>query len=154
MRQIVEACRTKRHRFVFTASTEQHAKRCLDRVGISDLFAIIIDTRLCGLDTKHSEHAFEQAMLVAQAKDPRECLLIDDSAKNVKMAKSLGWTTVLIGLETREGKPFTCAEADHHIATVYDLPPVMPHLFPTLRHPYPRPPPIREDLLKYPRLSG
>ena len=61
---------------------------------------------------------------------------------------------MLIGLETREGKPFTCAEADHHIATVYDLPPVMPHLFPTLRHPYPRPPPIREDLLKYPRLSG
>ena len=71
MRQIVEACRTKRHRFVFTASTEQHAKRCLDRVGISDLFAIIIDTRLCGLDTKHSEHAFEQAMLVAQAATPR-----------------------------------------------------------------------------------
>ena len=38
---------------MFTASISEHAKRCLERVGVEDLFTCIIDTRTCDLETKH-----------------------------------------------------------------------------------------------------
>jgi pyrimidine 5'-nucleotidase len=140
MRAIVEACRTKADRFVFTASISEHAKRCLERVGVDDLFTCIIDTRTCDLETKHSPEAFEKAMRAAGASDPLACMLIDDSVKNIRTAKSLGWTTVLIGKHERDtGAPFTCPEADFHLDDVYDLPAALPHLFPSLKPPYPRP---------------
>ena len=140
MRSIVEACRTKADRFVFTASISEHAKRCLERVGVDDLFTCIIDTRTCDLETKHSAEAFEKAMKAANASDPAACMLIDDSVKNIRTAKTLGWTTVLIGKQERDtGHTFECPEADYHIDDVYDLPSVMPHLFPSLKPPYPRP---------------
>jgi len=140
MRAIVEACRTKADRFVFTASISEHAKRCLERVGVDDLFTCIIDTRTCDLETKHSRIAFEKAMRAADASDASQCMLIDDSVKNIRTAKSLGWTTVLIGKHERDtGNAFACPEADYHIDDVYDLPSVMPHLFPSLKPPYPRP---------------
>mgnify|MGYP002822773881 CR=1 FL=1 len=140
MRAIVEACRTKADRFVFTASISEHAKRCLERVGVDDLFTCIIDTRTCDLETKHSRIAFEKAMRAADASDASQCMLIDDSVKNIRTAKSLGWTTVLIGKHERDtGNAFACPEADYHIDDVYELPSVMPHLFPSLKPPYPRP---------------
>ena len=140
MRSIVEACRTKADRFVFTASISEHAKRCLQRVGVADLFTCIIDTRTCDLETKHSPEAFEKAMKAAGASDPLACMLIDDSVKNIRTAKTLGWTTVLIGKHERDtGNAFICPEADFHLDDVYDLPSVMPHLFPSLKPPYPRP---------------
>lgn len=140
MREIVVACKTKADRFVFTASISQHAKRCLDRVGVADLFSLVIDTRTCDLETKHSTVAFQKAMAAAGATDAKACMLIDDSVKNIRTAKGLGWTTVLIGKSERDtGAPITCAEADHHLDTVYDLPAALPHLFPSLSPPYPRP---------------
>jgi putative hydrolase of the HAD superfamily/pyrimidine and pyridine-specific 5'-nucleotidase len=67
-------------------------------------------------------------------------MLVDDSVKNIRTAKTLGWTTVLIGKQERDtGHTFECPEADYHIDTVYDLPAAMPHLFPSLAPPYPRP---------------
>ena len=61
------------------------------------------------------------------ASDPTACMLIDDSVKNIRTAKSLGWTTVLIGKHERDtGNAFACPEADFHLDDVYDLPSVMP----------------------------
>ena len=132
MRSIVAACRTKADRFVFTASISEHAKRCLERVGVDDLFTCIIDTRTCDLETKHSRIAFEKAMRAANASDASQCMLIDDSVKNIRTAKTLGWTTVLIGKHERDtGNAFTCPEADFHLDDVYDLPAALPHLFPS-----------------------
>ena len=33
----------------------------------------------------------------------------------------------------RHGNAFTCPEADYHLDDVYDLPSVIPHLFPSLK---------------------
>jgi len=131
LRAIVE--RVAKRRFVFTASTKEHATRCLERVGIADLFEGIVDTRTCGLETKHSEASFRAAMRFAGANDARACVLIDDSMKNIKCAKSLGWRTVLVGLHDRiTGELVHCPFADHHIASLHDLPLVCPELFKTL----------------------
>ena len=88
LRITIETIRPDIKRLVFTASTREHALRCLDRVGISQLFGgKIIDTRVCGLDSKHDESSFRAAMAYAGATEPSGCLLIDDSVKNIERAK-------------------------------------------------------------------
>ena len=142
LRDMIASCVSRECRFVFTASTKEHASRCLNKVlapsTVDDLFSAIVDTRTCKLDTKHSTAAFRCAMdavgvpLHLQERDNAACcILIDDSVSNIKAAKEMGWTTVLVGKTIREtGLCFSSPpEADHHIATLHDLPSAMPHLF-------------------------
>ena len=84
------------------------ASRCLAKVlapsSADDLFAVIVDTRTCKLETKHSPASFVAAMDAAGVPaDVREggasaCVLLDDSVTNIKTAKQMGWTTVLVRL--------------------------------------------------------
>lgn len=153
LRELLSKCKRKQDRYVFTASAREHADRCLKKIGIADLFYSIIDTRVCCLETKHSVPAFESAMIAAGCAEPRECVLFDDSVKNIKMAKRMGWTTVLVGLRERDtGKLFTCEEADHHIESLHDLPRVMPGLFPRWTGPFPTKP--VKPANPHPRLDG
>ena len=96
--------------WVFTASTREHAERCLQRIGIADLpWVGIVDTRTCKLETKHSPSSFDAAMAAAGVSNPAGCLLCDDSVKNIKAAKAHGWRTVLVGTNDRDsGLPITC----------------------------------------------
>eukprot|EP00962_Isochrysis_galbana_P056691 scaffold28768_cov130-Isochrysis_galbana.AAC.1 len=117
--------------FVFTASTREHAARCLQRVGLDQLpLRGIIDCRACELETKHSRSSFEIAMRVAGVTDPSACVFCDDSPRNLVAAKELGWRTVLVGLNDRDtGGTVTCAAADFEIASLHHLAPAMPELF-------------------------
>ena len=76
--------------WVFTASTSEHANRCLDRLGLSGLpWRGIIDTRSCELETKHSRSSFEAAMRIAGVPEEqaRACVFCDDSVKNIKVSR-------------------------------------------------------------------
>lgn len=117
--------------WIFTASTREHAGRCLDKLGFSGIpFRGIVDTRTCGLETKHSDASFQAAMVAAGVSDPAGCVLCDDSVKNIQAAKKMGWTTVLVGKVDRDtGAPVQCAAADAHIETLHSLPDVLPELF-------------------------
>ena len=154
LREIVKHCGDAKRRFVFTASTSEHADRCLRAVGVRDLFYSVVDTRTCRLESKHSPEAFDCAMLAAGTNTPTDCVLFDDSVKNIKQAKKLGWTTVLVGLTERDtGKTFTCADADFHIDSLHDLPTVLPGLFPPGFIAPPRKKKQVDDPA-YPRLAG
>jgi putative hydrolase of the HAD superfamily/pyrimidine and pyridine-specific 5'-nucleotidase len=62
--------------------------------------------------------------------EPRACVFADDSVKNIKAAKEVGWRTVLVGLYDRDsGATIVCPEADAHIDSLHDLRAVMPELF-------------------------
>lgn len=119
--------------WVFTASTSEHANRCLDRIGLSGLpWRGIIDTRSCELETKHSRSSFEAAMRIAGVaeEEARACVFCDDSVKNIKAAKAVGWRTVLVGLYDRDtGAPISCDAADFHLASLHSLRQVLPELF-------------------------
>ena len=129
--------RIDRPRWVFTASVASHAQRCLEALGIADLFLGIIDCKTCGLATKHSPEAFEAAMraagLSAAANDGARCVFFDDSVKNLRTAKKdMGWVTCLVGLKGRDdGQRVVCPEADFEVETIRDLPGAMPGLFTT-----------------------
>ena len=103
----------------------------------ADLFSVIVDTRTCDLETKHDESSFNKAMdaanvpLSVRESNPAACILLDDSVTNIKRAKAMGWTTVLVGKVQRDnGQPLeTPVEADYHVESLHQLPEVMPQLF-------------------------
>ena len=100
-------------------------------MGIKDLpWQGIIDTRSSNLESKHARSSFEAAMRIAGVTDPRMCVFADDSVKNIKAAKEVGWRTVLVGRYDRDsGAKIVCASADAHIDSLHDLRAVVPELF-------------------------
>merc|ERR1712194_287946 len=132
LRSVLE--RIKAPCWIFTASSREHAKRCMEKVGIADLdWKSIIDTRSCQFETKHSKKSFEVAMAEAGIKNPAACVFFDDSVKNIVAAKEFGWRTVLVGLKDRDsGAPITCDAADVHVSSLHMLPEVLPELFDTV----------------------
>ena len=116
-------------KYIFTASVREHAERCLKALGIEDLFVDIIDCKACGLETKHSRHAFEAAMKVARVKDPAKCLFFDDSTRNISTARDIGWRAVLVGRIARDsGQPISSEHAELELDRIHDIPKVFPDL--------------------------
>mmetsp|Transcript_12800 Transcript_12800/g.19384 ORF Transcript_12800/g.19384 Transcript_12800/m.19384 type:complete len:474 (-) Transcript_12800:334-1755(-) len=119
-------------KYIFTASVHHHAERCLEALGIRDLFENqIIDVKACGFATKHSREAFESAMKVAKVTDPSSCIFMDDSVKNIVMGSSIGWRCVLVGRVGRDcGTTIDSKDsAEYEIDRIHDLPKVFPELF-------------------------
>ena len=69
-------------------------------------------------------------MKIAGVSDPRECVFADDSVKNIRAAKAVGWRTILVGKKDRDtGKEIVCDAADAHIASLHELRAAAPDLF-------------------------
>lgn len=103
-------------KYIFTASVASHARACLKALGIHDLFEDkIIDTKVCDLQTKHSESSFDAAMRFAGIgkEDAGGCIFFDDSVKNIATAKEMGWRGFLVGTVARDtGVDIECLDAE------------------------------------------
>ena len=62
--------------------------------------------------------AFAEALRLAGAQDPRECVLLDDAPHNLKAARQAGFYTIRVG----QGTPDGCCDAG--IPSLADLPSV------------------------------
>jgi FMN phosphatase YigB (HAD superfamily) len=117
-------------KYIFTASIRDHAARCLQALGIDDLFVDIIDCKTCNLETKHSPQSFETAMRIAGVEDPERCVFLDDNLKNIEAARQMGWRSVLVGKVGRDcGLPVTSSDAENEIDRIHAVPKVLPELF-------------------------
>jgi len=124
-------------RWVFTAATHEHASRCLRLLGIEDCFEGIIACsskdvfEKAGYVSKHDPRCFEVAMDVAGVKrdEAAKCMLLDDSASNLKTAKAMGWTTVLVGLHGKNGLQVDCQNADVAVDAIKEIRQTVPQLF-------------------------
>uniref|UniRef100_A0A7R9ZY67 Pyrimidine 5-nucleotidase n=1 Tax=Pyrodinium bahamense TaxID=73915 RepID=A0A7R9ZY67_9DINO len=124
-------------RWVFTAATKEHAERCLQRLGIQDLFLGIIACSSsdmfakAGYVSKHDPRCFEVAMQIAGVRPEQaaSCMLLDDSVSNLKTAKGKGWQTVLVGLHGRDGSRITSPDADFMVHTIHDIRNAIPEMF-------------------------
>ncbi|KAK3252692.1 hypothetical protein CYMTET_38023 [Cymbomonas tetramitiformis] len=90
---------TKVPKWCFTASIKEHALACLQNVGIADCFVDIIDVRAVNFYTKHHKEAYYKTMLLAgmgsfgsDILEPKNCLFLDDSTSNMKVAKEVNVT--------------------------------------------------------------
>jgi len=124
--------------WIFTASTREHATRVLRRLGVEDLFRGVIAAssrdmiERVGFVTKHDPRCFVAAMEMAgvSVEKASACILLDDSVKNVKTARGMGWRTVLVGFHGRDSATrIECAEADVVVGTIHDIPRAFPELF-------------------------
>jgi len=110
-------------RWIFTNADIHHAKRVLGILQIVGSFNGIIDIRALDFVCKPDPEAYWRAMKIAGITNPNECILFDDSLRNLSPAIELGWKTVLVARE----RPSTLPH--RYLPTLHDLPQVMPELW-------------------------
>ena len=120
-------------KYIFTSSVAHHASRCLQALGIDDLFVEpIIDCKMCNFESKHTLHSFQVAMKIAGIRNPEECLFLDDNLTNIQAARQVGWRSVLVGRTGRDsGLPVSSEHAELEIDSIHEVPQVLPELFVT-----------------------
>lgn len=80
---------------VFTNSPAEWASRVLERLGIEGHFSHLLDIRAVEFQAKPSERAYQIALQTLGVSGA-ECVLIEDTSANLRPARTLGMTTVLI----------------------------------------------------------
>jgi len=81
---------------VFTNGSTCHAERVLAALGIADQFESVYDLRVANYLPKPFPEPYH-AVLAAIGVPAERCTMIEDSRDNLRTAKSLGMTTVLVG---------------------------------------------------------
>jgi putative hydrolase of the HAD superfamily len=83
---------------VYTNATSEHGRRVLMALGAVDQFEHIIGIEEVGLRNKFNREAYARMLALLEAKGPA-CIMVEDSARNLRPAKELGLTTILVGSE-------------------------------------------------------
>jgi putative hydrolase of the HAD superfamily len=92
-------------KIVFTNATIEHAHRVLRFLGVEHHFSRIVDLRATNYQNKPRPGAYRCALDILGAR-PEECLMIEDSVRNLKPAKEMGMITVLVNGSGEDGVDF------------------------------------------------
>ncbi len=106
---------------IFTNADRPHAERVLAQLGIRRHFGRIVDVVAVGFIPKPHLEAYTACLRLLDAR-PDECVLIEDTGRNLAPAKQLGMTTILV-----DGDPND--PADFKIPTILELGPVVKAIF-------------------------
>lgn len=105
---------------IFTNAPGEYARRVMRALGVEKHFTDLFDIHFIDYASKPNQHAYDK-VVAALPVAPAECLMIDDTARNLVPAKKLGMTSVwLNGTAERygvEGKE----SADFVIQSIYDV---------------------------------
>lgn len=83
-------------KIIFTNAPSEHAETVLSILGIRQHFEQIFDIRYNKWRGKPFKEAYTR-LLEAIERPAHECVLIEDTARNLPVAKAMGMTTVFIG---------------------------------------------------------
>ncbi len=108
---------------IFTNATVEHAQNVLNILGVADQFADIIDVRRVAYVSKPNTEAYARLLNILQAHGD-ECILIEDSARNLLPGKVLGMTTILVDSED-------CAQVDYCVHDILSVKQVVDALLST-----------------------
>jgi putative hydrolase of the HAD superfamily len=106
---------------IFTNADRPHAERVLAQLGIRRHFSRIVDIVAVSYIPKPNQEAYTACLRLLNAR-PHECVLIEDTGRNLAPAKQLGLTTILV-----DGNPND--PADYKIPTILELGPVVEAIF-------------------------
>lgn len=95
----------KLEKIVFTNASEEHARRVLRVLGIEHHFSRVVDIRALNYLSKPNLEAY-QCILDILGASGRECLIVEDSIRNLQEAKKLGMVTILVDGKPEEGVDF------------------------------------------------
>jgi putative hydrolase of the HAD superfamily len=88
--------RFPQQKWIFTNASASHAVNVLSSMGLRDQFVGIIDVAATNPWCKPHVEAFQIALGICGNPDPKQCLFIDDSARNLDTAAGLNLKTALI----------------------------------------------------------
>ncbi|KAK9819658.1 hypothetical protein WJX72_000858 [[Myrmecia] bisecta] len=98
-------------KWVITNCDEKHAKIAVEALGLQDCFQGVLGASFMGDSCKPARVVFEQVLKHLQA-DPQRTVMFEDSLKNLRMAKQLGMTTVLIAGPTLHEEAASASRSD------------------------------------------
>lgn len=107
-------------KIIFTNASHGHAERVISILGLDGFFSEIIDVQQISPYCKPLHEAYKKALAISMVKDPSNCVMIDDSARNLKTAREVGFYTIQVGTENRS------PHADAAVISLNDLPNVIP----------------------------
>jgi putative hydrolase of the HAD superfamily len=105
---------------IFTNAPANYACRVLRALGVEKYFANIFDIHFIEYASKPNQHAYDR-VVAALPVSPRECLMIDDTARNLVPAKKMGMTTVWLNSTADRYGIEGADDADFVIASIYDV---------------------------------
>ena len=82
-------------RAIYTNATTEYTWRVLHALRVADQFERVISIEDTGLRNKLYRDAYERALTLFGA-EGGECIMVEDSARNLEAAKALGMITVLV----------------------------------------------------------
>jgi putative hydrolase of the HAD superfamily len=105
---------------IFTNASAKHARNVLRALGVGPYFSEIFDINFIGYESKPAPSAYDR---VAQALPvlAHECLMIDDTARNLVPAKALGMQTVWLDGNDNPRAAEGSEAADFVIKSIYDV---------------------------------
>jgi putative hydrolase of the HAD superfamily len=103
-------------KIIFTNASREHAEQVLHLLGIRRHFCRIIDIRDLDYESKPEPSAYERVCQLLGAR-PEDCLIVEDSVRNLGPAKALGMTTVLV----QDGGEAVSDGVDHVITRIEDI---------------------------------
>ena len=83
-------------KLIFTNGDVPHARRAMERLGIAGCFEAVFDIVASGYIPKPDPVVY-RTFIDCHAIDPGRAIYFEDIARNLKPAKDLGMTTVLVG---------------------------------------------------------
>ena len=86
---------------VYTNATSEYGWRVLRALRVAEHFEQVIGIEEVGLRNKPYRDAYERTLALLGAQGA-ECILVEDSVRNLRPAKALGMTTVLVDAEPNE----------------------------------------------------
>ncbi len=112
--------RVKQDKYIFTNAPADYARRVLKILGIERHFRQIFDIHFIEFDSKPAPSGYAK-VLAALGAQASECLMIEDSARNLVPARALGMRTILLDGkgQVKAGEPLE--GIDQTISTIYDL---------------------------------
>lgn len=92
-------------KIIFTNATTEHARQVLRCLGIEHHFHRIVDLRATNYVNKPQPRAYQCVLDILGAR-PEECLMVEDSVRNLRPAKEMGMVTVLVNGSGGDGVDF------------------------------------------------
>lgn len=102
-------------KLIFTNATTRHAERVLDRLGIGHHFTGIFDIVAADYRPKPTLAAYH-ALIDQFGIDPRDAVMVEDMALNLRPAAELGMTTVWVRTQSEHGQLGSDGDHIHHVA--------------------------------------
>ena len=104
---------------VFTNASREHARRVLGLLGVGHHFEQIVDVRDFAFKSKPHPGSYLRLLEIVDAR-PTECILVEDSVRNLAPARAMGMTGVLVGNGSLSAHPVQ-QEADIHVQDILHL---------------------------------